>query len=72
MLDPAIKEFFDQRKELWLKSNIKIDDSKEKRDEVKQACEKIFDLSEGCLIRKTLDDSISRILVLLVIRVQKK
>jgi CRISPR-associated protein Csy1 len=46
MLDPAIKEFFDQRKELWLKSNIKIDDSKEKRDEVKQACEKIFDLSE--------------------------
>ncbi|MFT7559829.1 MAG: CRISPR-associated protein Csy1 [Flavobacteriales bacterium] len=46
MLDEAIKEFFDQRKEAWLKKNIKLSLSTEEVAEVELACERAFALAE--------------------------
>lgn len=46
MLDPAIKEFFDQRKEAWLKKNLKPNASNEEIEITKKLCEETFELSE--------------------------
>lgn len=45
MLDPAIKEFFDQRKEAWLKKNLSSSLSEDEVIETQQRCDNTFDLS---------------------------
>lgn len=44
MLDATIKDFFDQRKEAWLKKNINSTASLEEIAEIKQECENTFNL----------------------------
>lgn len=46
MLDPSIKEFFDQRKEAWLKKNISADMASDQVAEVELACANTFSLAE--------------------------
>lgn len=46
MIDSAITEFFDQRKEAWLKKNVKSDDSEASIAEASQLCEETFGLAE--------------------------
>lgn len=46
MLDPSIKEFFDQRKEAWLKKNISADMASDQVAEVERTCANIFSLAE--------------------------
>jgi len=46
MLDPSIKEFFDQRKEAWLKKNISADMASDQVAEVELACANSFSLAE--------------------------
>ena len=45
MLDPAITLFFSERKEAWLKKNIKTDMDEFEKKEQEQACEEVFALS---------------------------
>lgn len=46
MLDPAITEFFDNRKEAWLKKNIKASMEEFEVSELHTECEKQFSLNE--------------------------
>ncbi|WP_299491060.1 type I-F CRISPR-associated protein Csy1 [uncultured Shewanella sp.] len=46
MLDPAIVNFFNERKEAWLKKNIKPSMALDEVNELKQACELQFSLNE--------------------------
>ncbi len=46
MIDQAVTEFFNQRKEAWLKKNIKAGDSEESIIATKRLCEEIFSLAE--------------------------
>lgn len=46
MLDPSIKEFFDQRKEAWLKKNISADMASDQVAELESACANAFSLAE--------------------------
>ncbi len=42
MLDPAISQFFEERKEGWLKKNLKASMSESEQQEVKLECEETF------------------------------
>lgn len=46
MLDPSIKEFFDQRKEAWLKKSVNSKMTEDDIEQVKAACEDKFSLAE--------------------------
>lgn len=46
MLDDAVKDFFNQRKEAWLKKNINTDMTQEEVMETEQACSNAFALAE--------------------------
>jgi CRISPR-associated protein Csy1 len=46
MIDPAVTEFFDQRKEAWLKKNVKSGDSEASAAEASRLCEETFALAE--------------------------
>jgi CRISPR-associated protein Csy1 len=46
MLEPSIKEFFDQRKEAWLKKTVKADASQEDISASERVCESTFALAE--------------------------
>ncbi len=46
MIDPSITEFFDQRKEAWLKKNISTDMALDQLAEVELACANTFSLAE--------------------------
>lgn len=46
MIDQSITEFFEQRKEAWLKKNVKSSDSEEKVEETILVCEETFSLVE--------------------------
>lgn len=46
MIDLAITEFFDQRKEAWLKKNVKSGDSEASTAEASRLCEETFALAE--------------------------
>jgi len=45
MLDPVIDQFFEERKEGWLKKNIKASMDDVTRRELSQECEKVFSLA---------------------------
>ena len=45
MLDPAITRFFEERKEAWLKKNIKASMDEAQTRETQQQCEAVFSLS---------------------------
>lgn len=46
MIDSAVTEFFDQRKEAWLKKNVKSGDSEASTAEASRLCEETFSLAE--------------------------
>ena len=46
MLDPAIEAFFTERKEDWLKKNLKVSMNENEVSQLKQECEKTFSLAE--------------------------
>lgn len=46
MIDSAVTEFFDQRKEAWLKKNVKSGDSEASVAEASRLCEEIFSRAE--------------------------
>lgn len=46
MIDSAVTEFFDQRKEAWLKKNVKSGDSEASAAEASRLCEETFALAE--------------------------
>lgn len=46
MLELSIKEFFDQRKEAWLKKNLKASASEDEILTIKKECEDVFSLSK--------------------------
>lgn len=45
VLDPAIKEFFNERKDAWLKKNLKASMSDEERKQTESTCEEVFSMS---------------------------
>lgn len=45
MLDPAIETFFSERKEAWLKKNLKASMSEDEKKETEFECESVFALS---------------------------
>ena len=46
MIDPLISDFLNQRKEAWLKKNLKAGATAEEISETQQACEDVFALAE--------------------------
>lgn len=46
MLDPAIDAFFAERKEGWLKKNVKASMSESELQQLQQECDAVFALSQ--------------------------